>query len=194
MVTTEGLPLTYQLFSGNTHDASTLRQIIATVEEQYGRRDRIWVFDRGVVSEDNLDLLNEREVGCLAGTPRRHLDEFERELLKGDWQKVAGRPGVRVQLIEREHKLYVLARSEDRAQKELAMRRRVLKGLSQDLLALARAVRSGRLVNQRKIDPAAGPHSGTLGHRLALSGLCRGRSPRSDLEMGLPPAAPDEAA
>jgi len=156
VVTTEGLPLTYQLFSGNTHDASTLRQIIDTVEEQYGRRDRIWVFDRGVVSEDNLDLLNEREVGYLVGTPRHHLDEFERELLKGDWQKVAGRPGVRVQLIEREHELYVLARSEDRAQKELAMRRRVLQGLSQDLRALARAVRRGRLVNQRKIDQRLG--------------------------------------
>jgi hypothetical protein len=88
------------------------------------------VFDRGLVSQENLELLNEREVDYLVGTPRSKLDEFERELLKGDWKKVSGRPGVRVQLIERENEIYVLARSEERAQKELAMRRRVLGGLS----------------------------------------------------------------
>jgi transposase len=156
VVTTEGLPLTYELFSGNTNDATTLRQIIDTVEKQHGRAHRIWVFDRGLVSQENLDLRNEREVGYLVGTPRHRLDEFERQLLKGDWQKVAGRPGVRVQLIEREDEIYVLARSEDRAQKEWAMRRRLLSGLSRDLRALGRAVRSGRLVNQRKIDQRLG--------------------------------------
>lgn len=156
VVTTEGLPLTCQLFSGNTNDASTLREIIDTVEAQYGRADRIWVFDRGLVSQENLDLLNEREVGYLVGTPRHRLDEFERELLRGEWQKVVGRPGVRVQLIEREHEIYVLARSEERAQKELAMRQRLLRGLSQDLRTLNRTIRRGRLVNQRKIDQRLG--------------------------------------
>ena len=90
VVTSEGLPLTYQVFPGNTHDATTLRQIIDTIEEQYGRSDRIWVFDRGLGSQENLDLLNEREVGYLVGTPRSKLDEFERELLKGEWKKVSG--------------------------------------------------------------------------------------------------------
>jgi transposase len=90
------------------------------------------------------------------GTPRHRLDEFERELLLGEWQAVAGRPGVRVQLIEREHEIYVLARSEDRAQKELAMRQRLLRGLSRDLRALNRTIRCGRLINQRKIDQRLG--------------------------------------
>jgi hypothetical protein len=156
VVTVEGLPLTYQVFPGNTNDATTLRQIIDTIEAQYGRRDRIWIFDRGLVSQENLDLLNQREIGYLVGTPRQRLDEFERELLQGDWKSVVGRPGVRVQLIEREDELYVLARSQERAQKELAMRRRVLGGLSRDLRALGRAVRQGHLVNQRKIDQRLG--------------------------------------
>ena len=120
VVTTEGLPLSYQLFAGNTHDASTLKEIINTIEDQYGRTNRIWVFDRGVVSEENLDLLNEREVGYLVGTPRHRLDEVEQELLKGDWQKVTGRPGVRVQLIEREDETYVLARSQEASARWLA--------------------------------------------------------------------------
>lgn len=156
VVTTEGLPLSYELFPGNTHDASTLRQILDQVEDRYGRSNRIWVFDRGLVSQENLDVLNERQIGYLVGTPRHRLDEFQKELLAGDWQKVRGRPGVRVQLIEREHEIYVLARSENRAQKELAMRRRVLGGLSRDLRALSRSVREGRLRDQRKIDQRLG--------------------------------------
>jgi transposase len=156
VVTTEGLPLTYELFAGNTHDASTLKEIMERMEQRHGKSDRIWVFDRGIVNQENLDLLNQRGIGYLVGTPRHRLSEFEKELLSGPWQKVAGRPGVKVQLIEREGEVYVLARSEDRAEKELAMRRRVLKGLSGDLRALQRSIKRGRLVDQRKMDQKLG--------------------------------------
>jgi len=156
VVTSEGLPLTYRVFPGNTNDATTLTEIIDTIEAQYGRQDRLWVFDRGIVSQENLDLLNEREVGYLVGTPRRRLNEFERELLSGEWQQIAGRPEVQVQLVERDDEIYVLARSQARAQKELAMRRRWLQGASKDLRALQCSVRTGRLRDQRKIDQRLG--------------------------------------
>lgn len=156
VVTPEGLPLSYELFPGNTNDATTLQGVIEQVEERYGRMHRIWVFDRGIVSQANLDLLNEREIGYLVGTPRHQLNEFEKELLKGSWQQITGRPGVQVQLIEREDEIYVLARSVDRAEKERAMRQRVLQGLTADLKALQTTVTKGRLVNQSKIDQRIG--------------------------------------
>ena len=156
VVTADGLPLTYRVFPGNTNDSTTLEEIIDTIEEQYGRQDRIWVFDRGIVSQENLDRLNEREIGYLVGTPRHRLAEFEKELLQGEWQQVVGRPEVQVQLIERDHEIYVLARSEARAEKELAMRRRWLQGARKDLRALQRLVRNGHLRDQRKIDQRLG--------------------------------------
>jgi hypothetical protein len=39
------------------------------------------------------------------GTPRHKLADFERELLEGDWQEIAGKPGVRVQLLEQDLRL-----------------------------------------------------------------------------------------
>jgi transposase len=151
VVTGEGFPLTYEVFPGNTHDAETLDHIVSEVEAKHGDIGRIWVFDRGIVSEENLARLRERGASYIVGTPRHRLREFEQELLHGDWQALAGRPGVRVQLIARDDELYVLARSEERAQKELAMRRRQLGGLYRDLRALERSIRTGRLRATGKI-------------------------------------------
>ena len=55
-----------------------------------GRRSSV-VFDRGVVSEDNLQDLRQRGAYYLVGTPRRKLAEFERELLAGDWRRAVQR-------------------------------------------------------------------------------------------------------
>jgi transposase len=151
VVTAEGFPLTYEVFPGNTNDAETLDHIVAEVEAKHGDMGRVWVFDRGIVSEENLARLNQRGASYIVGTPRHRLREFEKELVRGDWQRVAGRPGVGVQLIARDGELYVLARSEDRAQKELAMRRRQLVGLQHDLKALARSARAGRVRAMDKI-------------------------------------------
>ena len=60
------------------------------------------MFDRGVVSEDNLQDLRQRGAYYLVGAPHRKLANFERELLEGDWQESwAGKPGMRVQLLSR---------------------------------------------------------------------------------------------
>ena len=72
---------------------STLEGIVSKIESKYGMKGRVWVFDRGVVSEDNLQELRERGAYYLVGTPRRKLADFEHELLTGDWQEIAGNRG-----------------------------------------------------------------------------------------------------
>jgi transposase len=151
VVTSDGFPLTYEVFAGNTNDAESLDDIVQAVEERHGQMGRVWVFDRGIVSEANLQLLRDRGASYIVGTPRRKLAEFEKELLRGEWQSVAGRPGVKVQLINRGGEVFVLARSEDRAAKELSMRRRQLKGLYKDLRGLQKSIRQGRLRQEKKI-------------------------------------------
>lgn len=151
VVTAEGFPLTYELFDGNTHDSTTLQTMIQAVERKHGKMGRVWVFDRGVVSEANLQMLDGQGASYLVGTPRRRLREFEKELLQGSWQSMAGRPGLKVQLVRQAQEVFLLARSEDRAQKELAMRRRQLKGLARDLRGLDRLIRTGRLRDEAKI-------------------------------------------
>ena len=126
VVTAEGFPVAYEVFDGDTADVTTLEEIVSKIESKYGMRARVWVFDRGIVSEDNLQDLRQRGAYYLVGTPRRKLADFERELLKGDWQEIAGKPGVRVQLLSEGAETFVLARSLQRAKKESAMLRNQL--------------------------------------------------------------------
>jgi hypothetical protein len=61
------------------------------VERKYGKARRIWIFDRGVVSEENLATVRRHGGQYLVGTPRSQLKQFEAELLKDDFQKTLDR-------------------------------------------------------------------------------------------------------
>ena len=143
VVTPEGFPLSYEVFPGNQLDVTTLEAVIESVEAKYGKARRLWVFDRGIVSEDNLALLRERGAHYLVGTPKRKLKDYEQHLVEGTWARASGE--VEVQLVPESDEVYVLCRSVGRQQKERAMRRRWLKALVRDLFALRRRVRSGKL-------------------------------------------------
>jgi transposase len=145
VVTEEGLPLSYEVFEGNRADVTTLEEILDSVERKHGKLGRVWVFDRGIVSEENLNLLRSRGASYLVATPKRLLTQFQKDLLAEDWTQVANHPQIQVKRIERNGDLCVLTRSLARAEKERAMRQRVLKGLRKDLAKLSQAVRSGRV-------------------------------------------------
>jgi transposase len=149
VVTPEGFPLSYEVFDGDRADVTTLEAMLDQVEARHGRARRIWVFDRGIVSEANLQRLRERGGQYVVGTPRHRLRDYEKELLEGSWQQI--NDSVQVQLIEQEQETYVLARSVDRAKKEEAMRWRQIRGLMRDLVRLRRSIRQGTLVDPDKV-------------------------------------------
>jgi len=88
VVSRQGMPLGYEVFAGNRADATTVEDIVMKVEAQYGSAGRIWVMDRGMVSEENLAYLRAGGRRYIVGTPRSQLKRFERELLMDDWQQV----------------------------------------------------------------------------------------------------------
>jgi transposase len=154
VVTPEGFPLTYELFAGNRLDRTTLQHILDTIETKFGKARRLWVFDRGIVSEDHLDLLRQRGAHYLVGTPKSQLKAYEEQLLAGDWQQVSAQ--VQVQLIPEAQEVYVLCRSTGRVQKERAMRRRWLRKLIGDLRGLRRRVKEGQLKQRELIQRTLG--------------------------------------
>ena len=91
-----GLPLGYEIFAGNTADVPTVKTIVETREKRYGKSDRIWVMDRGMTSEDNLEFLRQQNRRYIIGTPKSMLKKFEQELLKSDWTTI--REGIEVKL------------------------------------------------------------------------------------------------
>src|ERR1051326_653994 len=133
IVTPEGFPLAYEVLAGNTSDKTTLEDFLKKIEEQYGKAERIWVMDRGIPTEKTLEQMRQAKppVHYLVGTPRGHLTQYEQRLAELPWQ--VAREGVSVKLLVQENELYVLAQSQDRVNKERAMRRSQLKRIWQRL-------------------------------------------------------------
>lgn len=124
VVTPEGLPVGYEVFSGNTADVTTVEDMVGLMETKYGQPQRIWVLDRGMVSEENIDFLRQRQARYLVGTPKSQLKKFQAQLLEPkDWTEVQA--GVEVKLVSHPdgqgREQYVLCRSRARRQKEAAM-------------------------------------------------------------------------
>jgi transposase len=154
IVSTEGLPLTYEIFPGNLLDRGTLSQVLDAVESKYGQARRVWVFDRGVVSEPNLELLRRRGAHYLVGTPKSQLKVYQQKLVAGTWQQVSSE--VEVQLLPESEEVYVLCRSVKRRHKERAMRQRRLRDLIGDLRSLRRRLQQGRLKDSERIQQQLG--------------------------------------
>ncbi len=136
IVTPEGFPLAYEVMAGNISDRTTLRAFLKRIEQLHGKAQRVWVMDRGIPTEEVLAEMRASDppVHYLVGTPKGRLTKYEQELLERPWQVV--REGVQVKLLPQEKELYVLAQSQDRVNKERAMRRRQLKGLVKRLKEL----------------------------------------------------------
>jgi transposase len=145
VVTEDGMPLGHEVFDGNTHDSKTLETIVQAMEAKYGRAQRIWVVDRGMVSEANLRFLRDRGGWYLVGTPKALLRQFEQHLTERDWQEV--QEGVEVKLVAgpEGQEVFVLARSRDRRQKEQAMHQRFRERIEAALQKMQQSAATGRL-------------------------------------------------
>jgi transposase len=142
VVTCDGLPLAYEVLAGNTTDKTTLRDFLAKIERMYGKARRIWVMDRGIPTEATLKEMREAGTQYLVGTPRSMLGKLDQQFADQPWQQV--HQAMTVKLAQHEGEFYVLAHSDERQQKEKAMRRRRFKAYVRGLHALRRRCRPGQ--------------------------------------------------
>jgi transposase len=156
IVNAEGFPLSYETFDGNRADVSTLEAVMRMVERKYGRARRVWVFDRGIVSEENLAALRRRSGQYLVGTPRSKLKQFEAELLAEGWERVRGDVEVKRVTMPGGEETYVLCRTTARREKEKSMRSRFSARMEKALDQLAQRVAAGKLKDRGKIERRLG--------------------------------------
>ena len=140
VVTPDGFPLAYEVMNGNTSDRATLPGFLKKIESAYGKARRVWVMDRGIPSEAILKDMRtaEGQTFYLVGTPKGKINQHEKKWLDLPWQKV--RESVDVKLYQHEGELYVLAKSEGRQAKEMAMRRKRLARLLRKLRAMRKSL------------------------------------------------------
>jgi transposase len=156
IVNNEGFPFSYETFDGNRSDVSTMETILRMVERKYGKARRIWVFDRGIVSEENLAAIRKRGGQYLTGTPRSQMKRFEEELLKGDWTRVRPEVEVKKVSIPEGEETYILCRTAGRKEKEKAIRNRFSNRMETALQALENAIVTGRLKDRYKMERQLG--------------------------------------
>ncbi len=156
IVNSEGFPFSYETLDGNRADVSTMETILRMVERKYGKARRIWVLDRGIVSEENLAAIRKRGGQYLVGTPRRQMKQFEEELLKDDWTRVQPEVEVKRVAIPQAEETYILCRTRGRKEKEKAIRHRFSAHMEDALKRLAKTIATGRLKDRNKMERRLG--------------------------------------
>jgi transposase len=159
VVTFDGFPLGYEVFPGNTHDATTVQHIVQSMEARHGTVGKVWIMDRGMASAENLAWLRQTGRRYILGTPKSELRKWEPALAdKTHWREI--RAGIEVKLCaapEGDAETFILCRSRDRSEKEKAMHDRFSRRIEQALAKLqARIAQSKKRLNRDAINRQIG--------------------------------------
>jgi transposase len=146
VVSFDGFPLGYEVFAGNTHDSTTLQQIVETMERRHGVVGRVWIADRGMASAKNLAWLRATGRRYIIGAPKSELKHCQAALAETRGWRVI-RDGVEVKLLDGTvpEERFILCRSADRREKERAMHEKFSTRIAE---ALARL--QGRIAQAKK--------------------------------------------
>ena len=74
--TTGGLPITYEIFPGNTYEGHTLVTTVEKFSKRFDVKNVILVADRGMFNNDNLSLMDSKEINYIVGAKLRSLPKL----------------------------------------------------------------------------------------------------------------------
>ena len=157
----DGFPKAHEIFAGNRHDSTTLDEMLSALERRTGKRSGCTVVvDRGMADAANLQRIKARGHHYLvaARPPERDRWLAEFEAAEG-FAEVIRRPSprnpaqVKSQLLVKRGELgeqvYALCLSEDRQDKDRAIRQKQEGRLLKDLERLAARIGKGQLRTAR---------------------------------------------
>jgi transposase len=159
LVTSDGIPIAHHVFPGNTADRSTLPEVMADLQARFGVGRIALVADRGLISEENLALVQAGGFDHVLAT-RLHRDPTVAAVLEAAAGTQAvfvpvGDDGTKATEVVYESRRYVVVDSPRRHMRDDARRSELLAATEDGLIALADRVRKGRLVDPAKIGAAA---------------------------------------
>ncbi len=176
-----GMPLGYEVFEGNRNDVKTWQEIVTKMEARYGKADRIWCGDRGMMSKENIEFMESGNRRYIIGASKGTLKKFERELLESNWRTI--RDGLEVKLCRSPdggQETYILCRSQDRRDKEKAMHERFEKRIDEALEKVQASCRK-RKWKKEVIDRRIGK---IMAHNSRAAGLFEVEVRQVDVKQG----------
>ena len=91
VMTRDGIPLCHHVFPGETPDKVTLKEVIWDLKSRFPISRCVVVADRGLLTEDNLEVLTEAELDYIVARPLRR-NKISREAI------LAARPKIKEKL------------------------------------------------------------------------------------------------
>jgi transposase len=150
VVSREGMPLGYEIFAGNTTDVTTVQQMVERMEERFGKANRVWVMDRGMVSAENIAWLNSTGRRYVIGTARSELSHFAKQIAeKTDWHQIREDIEVKICRGPEGSETFVLCRSASRSEKEKAIHERFSTRIEEGLQSLGRRIEKSKTALDR---------------------------------------------
>jgi transposase len=174
VVNRDGFPLAHEIFVGNTQDRQTVGNRLDVLGTRVTLKPgQTVVVDRGMAYDDNLAEIRRRQLKYVVAARQPERDRWLAEFEEGEGcEEVIRTPSPlnacqrksRIQVtIKRLHDAdgqaigtYILCHSEERVQKDRAIRERQEKALLKDLEQLQARVRNGRLKQPVNIGEAIG--------------------------------------
>jgi len=117
LMTKEGVPIGHEVYPGNTNDITAFKMMLESVKRKYALRRVVFVCDRGMVSRENLEILEAEKYEYIVGVRMRKMKkEIQDEFLdKADMQKVKEKDNLYAKEITREGKRYFICYNPERA-------------------------------------------------------------------------------
>ena len=170
VVLVAGWPIAHHVWAGNTRDSKTVPEVVADLSKRFAFRQVVFVGDRGMVTEKNLQVLQKAEGawGFLVGMTRRQNPEAETLIDRVDESRwidcQAGitaaeknqPPRTRVQEVscDRAGVRVFVVNSDERRAYEQRMRKKVMERARVGLQKVQARVEKGQLKKAEKIGAA----------------------------------------
>src|SRR5450830_1495319 len=136
MVTTDGLPIDFEVFAGDTYEGSTLIPALKSVREKYDIEKVVFVADSAMLSRDNiaeLESLTGDGVSFIVGARLKNLNtNLKSKILDINNYKESS-PGLRIGQFEYDGKKLVVSYSARRARKDESDRKKAVEKLKAKL-------------------------------------------------------------
>ena len=169
VVMVAGWPIAHHVWSGNEVDHQTVQKAIRDLHQRFGFNRLVFVGDRGMVTNDNLEAITVEGHGYLVGLKRRRNAKLRKWLAALDDAKWVSCP-VGITAREKTHPprtraqevpsgvdglRVIIVDSDERRDYELAMRQKAMQRTRQALEKLQGRVAAGKLKQPEKIGAAA---------------------------------------
>ncbi len=167
VVDSEGFIRRHRIFNGKMTDATSLKHVIVNLQKEFQDAPLpTLIFDRGVVSKENMELLDSYANGtlkyviaCRPDEESGFIDDFQTQPfceLEGRDPAKNKKNTVEIFLKELDGMLYLLCKSQGRKAKESAMRNNVEKKLEAALTNLSTQIHNGKENDPVKIERRIG--------------------------------------